>query len=263
MAKGKKKKKGRGKRPAPSKPVASGKPKPVEVTDPADPSPDPSTSPTREKPLSKEKQRRAILDQRKAVARRKRRIRNIAIAVVVILAIVGVVFGRQLMHRRTIAAHNELAAGAGCDPVQVHSGMTREHIEVGRAVEYDTVPPVGGPHRGSGVLPAGIQDEPLPTDPNAPQSTSIYDAVHSLEHGFVIVWHNELTEAEQTELARDFAGEHKVSVVPYPELAEHEGKRVALTAWGRSQLCEDADADVVRSFIEIYREATTAPEPDA
>lgn len=262
MAKGKKKKKKSGKRPGPPRSTPAGKAASTKPTDPAGSSPGP-TGPPREKHVSKEKQRRAILDQRKAAARRKRRIRNTAIGVVVVLAVGGAVAGKELMHRRTIAAHNELAAGAGCDPVQVHTGMTREHIELGRPAEYDTVPPVGGPHRGRGVLPAGIYDEPLPMDPNAPLNTTIYDAVHSLEHGSVIVWHNELTEAEQTELAREFAGERKVSVVPYPELAEHEGKRVALTAWGRSQLCEDVDVEVVGSFIEIYREASTAPEPDA
>jgi hypothetical protein len=158
-----------------------------------------------------------------------------------------------------MSRHMALAAQAGCGDVESFGTQARDHIE-GQVLTYDTNPPIGGPHQAS-ALPAQVYEEPFSRDPT--QQPNLYQAVHSLEHGYVIVWHQGLTEDEQRTLEVEFRTERKTIVVPWPELEDdHEGVRMALTAWRFKQLCEDPDPEVVASFIDLYREARTAPEPD-
>ncbi len=132
-----------------------------------------------------------------------------------------------------------------------------EHLEAGETVTYPTSPPTGGKHDAR-WLNAGIYNEPF-SDQRAPTPT-IYEAVHSLEHGYVIVWHKDLSDAELDALDRSFGNERKVIAVPYPQL---EGAKMALSAWERLQVCDEPNVKVVEGFIDRYREQKSAPEPNA
>jgi len=94
-------------------------------------------------------------------------------------------------------------------------------------------------------------------DPNA--TDSIYQAVHSLEHGYVEIWYGgSASDSQFQQLAQEFAGETKVVLSPYPQLPA--GETIGLTTWGRLQTCHKVSIPQVRGFIDLYR-LKTALEP--
>jgi hypothetical protein len=160
--------------------------------------------------------------------------------------------------RPSPGVHDELSQQAGCSEVEDTGKQTQNHLDPGQRTTYDTTPPTGGDHAQT-WLSAGVFDEPFSDDPD--DQVNIYRAVHNLEHAYVLVWHNGLEDADRTQLEEDLSGERKVIVVPYPDL--EPPAQVALTAWGRLQTCPSVNLEVVHSFIDLYRGADTAPEPNA
>lgn len=77
--------------------------------------------------------------------------------------------------------------------------------------------------------------------------------VHSLEHGYVILWFHSDGEAQT---ARDVADAHPrdVLVVERPSLSVP----IAAMAWGRRLLCEEPDVAALKAFAEFHR--NQAPE---
>lgn len=155
---------------------------------------------------------------------------------------------------RADRAFDKLAASAGCSVRTTDESGSGEHLAPGETTEYDTSPPTHGAHAPS-TLPAGVYDEPLSDNPA--ETRTIFRAVHSLEHGAVIIWHDKLADDDIDDLDREFGTEKKVLIAPYPPL---KGDKVALSAWGRLATCERADNAFIEAFIERYREARTAPE---
>lgn len=194
--------------------------------------------------------------ERRRQRQRRERLRNVAIASAVVLLVLAGIGFRVVQNRTGTARFERIAATAGCGDVKKTSASgEQQHLEQGQSTTYDTSPPTHGRHAQS-ILPARVYREPLSTDPNA-QAATVYQAVHSLEHGYVIAWYKGLSDAEFDALDRAMRGEEKVIAVPYPEL--REGK-LALTSWARLLTCEKADTKVVDAFIDRFREKT-APEP--
>jgi hypothetical protein len=157
---------------------------------------------------------------------------------------------------------SEATAAAGCTDVRVvppyAGGSDRAHI--GNAdvpampsfAQYPTVPPASGPHAGT-TVPAG-------TYRSAPAMDA---AIHSLEHGAVIVWYDPLaSQRDVAEVERFFenSGEgNHVIVAPFDYPAEGssgrlpDGTTMALAAWHHVQLCRDVSLPVAFSFVEAYR----------
>jgi hypothetical protein len=173
---------------------------------------------------------------------------------IVIAAVVVAIVGWQVNNRQKASSFDKLAAGAGCGKVRTVGGLSRGHKQ-GVAVKYSTSPPVGGDHDPAPLGP-GVLTEPLSTD--ATTKPSIYQAVHSLEHGYVIVWYNALKPAEVETLSKAMTGEDETILVPYPQMPDNH--KVALTAWGRLEYCGKPSTRVVEAFIERYRNARSAPE---
>ncbi|MGH2760694.1 MAG: DUF3105 domain-containing protein [Actinomycetota bacterium] len=197
--------------------------------------------------------------RRKPAKRRRRRgsTRTYLIVAGIILAIVAVVVGRQAFNNRRVANLNELARAAGCQELQTtETSGAQQHLAEGQTTTYDSSPPTHGRHAPN-ALPDGIYDEPF-TNVLGERST-IYQAVHSLEHGYVIIWHDGLSEDRQRTLERRYRDERKVIVVPYPQLSGDT--HMALTAWGRKMTCERAGTGVIDAFVDLLREARSAPEP--
>lgn len=193
--------------------------------------------------------------RREAVARQQRR-RAILVVAVIALGLVGFGVARNLMSRADRNAYMRLAASAGCGEIRTYDDLARDHLGNGQRTTYETAPPVGGAHD-PGTVPAGTYEEPFSDDPS--QRPTIYQAVHSLEHGYVIAWHNGLEADEVRALERAVREDNrKVIVVPFPLL--RDGQKVALTAWGVLQTCREPDGEVLREFVDLYREKT-APEP--
>lgn len=255
MAK-KKKKKGRksgsrAPRPAPARPQG----RPPQRSQPAAGQ---ETRAGRAEQRSEKKDRREEVRRRREAVRRRKRLRYIAGAAALLLAVIGFAAFRVYEGRQAMQEHMVLASGAGCGEIERISDPSSGHVSGG--VEYEHNPPVSGAHSASS-LPAGVYDEPFSRVPQ--QQPNLYEAVHSLEHGYIIIWHHDLTEAEERELSIAFRDEEKTIVVPWPELSDaHTGNQMALTAWDRRQVCESADPEVAASFIDLYREET-GPEPDA
>lgn len=165
--------------------------------------------------------------------------------------------------RALLAQAADAAVAAGCTEVRVVSpypgGLDRAHIGGADAPSmpsfdrYPSIPPASGPHGGA-TLPAG-------TYRSAP---AMDGAIHSLEHGAVIVWYDptvasqrDLTELQGFLQASDEGGH--VIVAPYDYPAEGdtgrlpEGTAMALVAWHHVRHCREVSLPVAFSFVEAYR----------
>ena len=91
--------------------------------------------------------------------------------------------------------------------------------------------------------PAGFYDATdVPTDGQL---------VHSLEHGFVIVWYRTGAMTPATlDALRDLADQHRwVLVAPRPSM----DSALAATAWHRRLLCPDGADGPVGNFVAAFR----------
>jgi hypothetical protein len=110
------------------------------------------------------------------------------------------------------------------------------------AATYAADPPAGGDHDPV-PAPAGFYDTTtVPADGHL---------VHSLEHGFVIVWYQPATVAPATlDRLRDLARRAKwVLVAPRPSMPTP----LAATAWHRRLLCPDGAGDPIDTFVTAFR----------
>ena len=225
---------------SPEPPVAS---EPLHAPPEFDPAPEPAR-PRKQQP------------RRRPPARRRRR-RNTSrwvITGLVIVALIGLLVGRSILNGRRSSTFGKVAASAGCGKVRSFSNLARTHSD-GVRVKYAMSPPVGGPHD-SHPLPGGVYDSPFSTDPG--QHPSIYQAVHSLEHGYVIVWYNAISTDEKDALVKALSDQSKVILVPYADMPDNH--KMALTGWGKLDYCSKPSVKAAQAFISVYRNAHTAPE---
>lgn len=224
----------------------------------------PAKGPTAEAAAKRQEARAAARSKReealrrKKAAERKRRLRNmgiLGIAVVVIAAAVtyGVFHSRANKH-----AFTTLSAAAGCTGVQdTDPGLktlSHAHLGVTQTVTYSTSPPTGGAHNPE-PLTSGVYGA-LSTDPGT--NPNIYQAVHSLEHGYVIAWYKNSSDLPALNTLAA-ANTFKFIVTAYPTLPTGT---VGLTAWGRLQYCDKLNTDQIQHFIDQYR-LKSASEPNA
>ncbi|HVE64316.1 MAG TPA: DUF3105 domain-containing protein [Mycobacteriales bacterium] len=188
-------------------------------------------------------------------AKRQRTLR-VGAVIVVIGAVLAVLVGREVLHRRSvdriIAASAEEAKEAGCSAIDNPGNAGRKHIERGEVADgYTSEPPTSGPHftttAGEGVSENAVEAQLL---------------IHNLEHGGVVVHHKDLPEAELTALKDQIEnGPEKVLLVPNADLSS---PGVAYTAWRRLQTCESYDQEVLSTFLKLYLDPgakdSSAPE---
>ncbi|MCW2814085.1 MAG: hypothetical protein JWN84_1540 [Nocardioides sp.] len=114
-------------------------------------------------------------------------------------------------------------------------------------VDYEQVPPVGGPHYGA-WLDCGAYDEPVPSE----------NAVHDLEHGAVwITYAPDLSDDDVAALEAALPQNGIMS--PYDGLPSP----VVVTVWGAQLALTGADDPRLPLFVEEYDDGVTAPEPTA
>ena len=219
----------------------------------------------REEARTAARERRLEAQKRQKAAERKRKVRNWVIyggagAVVVVLIAVAFVSSRHSKQ-----AFATLSAAAGCTGVQDttklpgttdRTHLTDAQISSGVTVTYSTSPPSGGMHYPV-PLPKGIYG-PLSTNPK--DNPNLYQAVHSLEHGYVDIWYGNGLSTDQINSLRSFADQDKVLVISYPNLPA--GKSVAMTTWGRMQSCDKVNTAEIQAYID-QNKLKTAPEPNA
>ena len=236
---------------APARPASTASP-------PAPASPDAPPVPPAV-PVAPSRPRRETPGSRQAAKRRKSRRRTYLIFGTIVALIVVAIVGQRMISSRAINAFNTLAKSAGCGSIETTSSSgEQDHLGEGERTTYEPLPPTHGKHSAS-PLRAGVFEEPLSDDPL--EDNTIYKAVHSLEHGAVVVWYDRLSDDDVDELARKYGREEKVIVTPFPQLRGDD--HVALTAWGKSVKCEEMSTEVIDGFIDIFRGARTAPEPNS
>ncbi|PSQ50669.1 hypothetical protein BRD19_00330 [Halobacteriales archaeon SW_7_65_23] len=120
-----------------------------------------------------------------------------------------------------------------------------QHVSAGTDIEYETMPPVSGPHYQSAAS-AGFYTETPP----------LGELVHSLEHGAVVIYYDpaQMTDDAEESL-RKFAETHigpwrSVIVAPNPN-ADPDAAYV-LTAWRNKLEMDSSDVETVRAFLAEF-----------
>lgn len=187
----------------------------------------------------------ARLEQAKKQKQQEQRRRYLLIggAALALLLVVAGVAAAMLQPRQATSV-----GSASCDSVQLLADEGRGHLSPGDPTPvYKTVPPTSGTHNPAS-LPAGIYDN----------NTDITMLVHSLEHGYVIMYYNGISSQELAQLkAIQNQDPFKTIVAPYPNMPH----KIALAAWARLQTCDGVSDAAIRSFIAQFR--NQGPEPFA
>jgi len=195
----------------------------------------------------REAARKARLEEQKRRQRAKKKRQAIVIGIILVVLVAGGVFGFVRSQAGKVGA-DELRA-AGCEDVEELEEQKGEHIDSQpppERVPYNSEPPTSGQHRGGGTAPWGIHDEQIEPE--------LY--VHNLEHGGIIIHHNDLPD-DELEGLEDL-------VDSYPVIGQGTGvvlmanpdveSPIVMTAWARMQTCERYNEKVVRAFIKEYCE---------
>jgi hypothetical protein len=202
---------------------------------------------------------------RKQIARAERRRRLLWAVGIAAVVGVGAYLILNVASPGTISAQaQEVAQAAGCGEVQtpVADAPGGQHLASGESAGYTQRPATSGAHDPS-PLP---NDPPVHTEPIREEN-----AVHNLEHGYVILYYRAddpgaLGEDVVGRLATIAEQEDKVLLAPYPNL--NEGTSLAITAWNKLWECPagigaDDAATLANAFIEAYRGTSNAPEANA
>jgi hypothetical protein len=242
---------------------------------------DPNRRPTKaERREDARRQREQI--QRQMARRRRNRSIGLVLVVVAIVTVVIVVFTTAGGGGTSVAAAADLLKQAssarktaGCEPVQTidfyggvsdtnspdyhdqtHIGTTGAFPTPPKLSTYPSVPPTSGPHDPT-PLPAGVYDTP----------PAIYSAIHSLEHGGVIIWYapgissselNRLKAFYRQSSGKTNVGQDRVIVAPYdyPDQGAAgqlpSGVQMALVAWHRLETCGQVNLAAAFDFSSQY-----------
>lgn len=184
---------------------------------------------------AKRAEKRARREERKVAeakasqtANRKRRIR-VSLSALAAVAVVGAI-GFVIIDKATL---DELPGVSKQD----YEG--RDHVTSGEAVAYATAAPTSGTHAASSPS-CGVFAQQMPAE----------FAVHSLEHGSVVIWYQpSLATAEISELEA-IVNQFDDRVILSPNAALSEP--IVATGWNRLKAYDSADSEL-EQFIEIYR----------
>lgn len=135
---------------------------------------------------------------------------------------------------------------AACDSVQTFADEGRQHLGPGDPTPvYKTNPPTSGNHNPV-PMPAGVYSS----------NVDITQLVHSLEHGYVIIYYNGLSQDEANQLAGiQNSDPVKTIVAPYANMPH----KISMVAWTHMQNCDGVNEQVIRSFIAQFK--GQGPEP--
>jgi hypothetical protein len=208
--------------------------------------------------------------------RRAEILRRVIIWAVVLLGIAGVVFFfvyRAQERDRLVNSAREIADETNCtQPVQ-EPDLGNTHENVGTPIEYNPAPPASGNH-----WPVSLATE-FPDQHIFDPAPDIPIAVHSLEHGWVIIWYRAVGDRalpdEIVTALEDVADQGEVALIPYPE--PPDDMDLAFTSWRMRQTCRvdpaqgeedreltsDDAVTLARAFIAQFRNSTLAPEAPA
>ena len=155
----------------------------------------------------------------------------------------------------------DTAARAGCSALEepAEDAPGGQHLDPGQDAQYDRLPATSGLH----------DQSPLPDDPRVyTEPVREEQAVHTLEHGSVIVYYRLPADGGPSQDVIDalvpVANESRATyLIPHAELPEGTG--LALTAWNKLMTCpgtvtSDQAVTLARGFVESYACTSNAPE---
>lgn len=175
-------------------------------------------------------------------------------------------------------------AQAGCDPISSRPAPIRGgHVPVGQRVDYPVSPPAFGTHWGNYLQGPEIRSFYTVAD-----RPPVERLVHSLEHGYTILWYDEtLGERDLARVRSIASGGIGSKLIAAPWTSDdgppfERGKHVALTHWsvggdpdarqtalaeesaaaGIWAYCDRPSLEAVELFMEEYP-YTDSPEPGA
>jgi hypothetical protein len=137
----------------------------------------------------------------------------------------------------------------GCASLEAPADEGRAHLAEGETASYGSYPPTSGPHD---PIPAetGWYDEMQPVEA----------LVHSLEHGYIVLYRSGLGPADEAALRARFdelVAEGFGGLISVPD--ESIKDPMTLTAWNRLQRCVRAEPDALEGFVrEHYAQAPEA-----
>jgi hypothetical protein len=173
-------------------------------------------------------ERNAAEARAKQVANRKRRTR-VGLSVLAAVAVFAAI-GFVIVDKATL---DELPG------VSEQSYEGRDHAASGQAVAYATATPTSGTHAASSPR-CGIYSQQMPAE----------FAVHSLEHGAVVIWYQPSLATEEISGLEAVVNrfDDRVILSPNAELI----RPVVATAWNRLKAYDGADPEL-EQFITTYR----------
>ena len=161
-----------------------------------------------------------------------RRIPWVAVGAMAVVLIAGVLIARQLGVGESAGRY-------------IAGGGVGQHLPVGQTIAYPAYPPTSGQHSASAST-WGLHTEPVLDEL----------AVHNLEHGGVVVSHNNITaddlakiRALLTSYPKDQYGEVKLLIRPYDRIAPGT---IVLTAWNWIDELTAYDEARVKAFMNAH-----------
>lgn len=225
----------------------------------------PSARAERKEQARRERERRIKLARRRQRVRRATRWGAAAGVVALIAGGVYLFTGESRELQAEAEAATERLRGT---PIQTN----QEEVDAAAALDSTALhsPPFAQGQNGVPVT-AGRHSSPLPAPPFVyDQPIPEANAVHNLEHGYVIVYYapegeNALDDEVRSALEDYIRDESdKLLMAPYPNLSSS----FALVAWGKLQTFDpppDADPEdavtVAGAFVDRFRSGGLAPEP--
>jgi hypothetical protein len=231
--------------------------------------PPPQSKPAGPRPERQDKKaaRRQREEQARKAAARKGMFRRALIGGVVGLAVfAGITWINRPPAPTEFRTHTDAlnaSIHAGCNDLATPSAdPVRTHLEPGQPYDYTEHPATSGPH----------DPDPLPDQPRVYTDVSTYSetkAVHSLEHGAVIMYYRPSADPEGlpgnvVDALKPVTETSKATyLIPYADLPP--GTALAYTAWNKLLTCPngitaDEATTVADGFIASYECTSNAPE---
>jgi len=131
--------------------------------------------------------------------------------------------------------------------------MGKNHVPTGTQVTYNSNPPSSGPHYDQ-PLRAGFYDNVVPDG----------NIVHSMEHGYVVIWYNcESLSAQDCQALKDNINkvitDHNTYKLIGMDRSGAMDHQIALTSWGRLAYLDAFDETFINDFIDANQ--NNSPEP--
>ena len=176
--------------------------------------------------------------QREKQTSRFRKIRNIGLVIVAVVALIGWYKFATKKTPEKIEFEQKVETISLKDKVQEFPIEGREHISRRPVVAYNTNPPTSGNHLAEAES-WGVNDQEIEDKA----------AVHSLEHGGIWISYKDVDE-ETVKALNELGRENPQSVVVSPRAANDTP--IAVVSWGRMMKLDKLDKALIQKYIETY-----------